>query len=93
LATNLQALPAHGTGLTTIKRCTKGDARKDHLLQRIPATSIFTVKESHQALLWPLPQQVLPTRDIKNLHQNILIQHENLFSGSKDEAETKKHNP
>lgn len=72
LAKNLQALPAHGIGLATVKRLNKGAVSKNHLLQRIPATSIFTVKESHQAFPWPLPQQVLATRSIINLHQGIL---------------------
>lgn len=82
LAKNLQALPAHGIGLTTVKRPNKGAVSKNHLLQRIPATSIFTVKQSHQAFPWPLPQQVLATRNIINLHQGILIQNVNLtFSG------------
>lgn len=83
LAKNLQALPAHGIGLDTVKRLNKGAVSKKHLLQRIPATSIFTVKESYQAFPWPLPQQVLATRSIINSHQGILIQNVNLsFSGS-----------
>lgn len=56
--------------------------------------SIFAVKESHQALPWPLPQQVLAARNITNLHQGILIQSVNLsFSGSKEKVKTKLHNP
>lgn len=51
LSKNLQALPADGIGLATVKRLSKGAVSKNHLLQRIPATGIFTVKESHQAFL------------------------------------------
>lgn len=77
-----------------MKRLTEEVASKDHLLPRTPATSIFAVKESHQALSRALPQQVSATRSIKNLHQGILIQNEKMFfPGSKDEAKTKKHNP
>lgn len=94
LVKNLQALPAHGTGLATVKRFTKGAVSKNHLLHRIPAMSIFTVKKSHQALPSPLPQQVLAARNIINSHQGILIQSVNLsFSCSKEKVKTKLHNP